>query len=259
MTASAQCILEARELEVRAGERVLARQLSLQVRGGQFIALLGRNGCGKTLTLHTLAGLRQPAGGGILLDAAPLASLRRTAIARRVGLLLQDLESGYPMSVLEAVLVGRHPHLPLWRWERAEDRAIARRCLARVGLAELAARTSDTLSGGEQRRVAMATLLAQDPALYLLDEPTNHLDPGQQNQMLELFRERCAAGCAVLASLHDPTLAARYADQVLLLYGDGRWSAGSAAQLLNGPSLSELYGTRIEEALVAGRRLFFTV
>jgi iron complex transport system ATP-binding protein len=237
---------------------VLASAVSLAVRGGQFTAVLGRNGCGKTLTLHTLAGLRAPAQGTIALGGLPLASLRRTAIARRVGLLLQDLESGYPTSVLEAVLVGRHPHLPLWKWESGADREIALRALERVGLAALAERTSETLSGGEQRRVAMATLLAQDPALYLLDEPTNHLDPGQQNQMLELFRERCAAGCAVLASLHDPTLAARYADRALLLYGDGRWSEGEAAQILTAQSLTELYGTPMQEAQVAGRRLFFS-
>ncbi|MGB8327601.1 MAG: ABC transporter ATP-binding protein, partial [Steroidobacteraceae bacterium] len=127
----------------------------------------------------------------------------------------------------------------------------------RVGLAAAAARPLPTFSGGEQRRIAIAALLAQDPPIVLLDEPTNHLDPNQALDVLDLFRERCRAGGTVLATLHDPTLAARYADRVLLLFGDGRWIDGAASEHLTGTRLSELYGVPIGEARVGDRRVFF--
>ena len=132
------------------------------------------------------------------------------------------------------------------------DRASARPRDAGAALRPLA-----SLSGGEQRRVAIAALLAQDPGTVLLDEPTNHLDPNQAIEVLDLFDERCRAGRSVVATLHDPTLAARYAHRVLLLHGDGRWAEGPADELLTSERLSELYGTRIGTARIGERRVFF--
>ncbi len=249
-------ILAVRGLDIRAGERLLVQGLDLDVRAGESIALLGRNGSGKSLTLHTLAGLRAPDGGSLILDGKPIDAFARRRVAQRIGLLLQDLESGHSETALEAVLVGRHPHLEPWQWERDEDRRLARSMLGRVGLEQLGARTMATLSGGEQRRVAMATLLAQQPGLFLLDEPTNHLDPHHQLAVLDLFREQTHGGRAVIATLHDPTLAARYADRVVLLYGDGRWLAGDAREVLTAENLSALYLAPVIAAEVEGRRVF---
>ena len=194
---------------------------------------------GKTLTLHALAGLKPAARGTVRLDGKSLAGLTRRAIARRMGLLMQDLEDAFTMTVLESVLIGRHPHLALWQWESAADEQLAYRALARVGLESFPARTVDTLSGGEQRRVAVATLLAQEPAVFLLDEPTNHLDPQHQLQVLGLFRALADKGAAVVATLHDPTLAARFADRVILLFGDGRWCSGPTREILTASALTD--------------------
>lgn len=248
--------LTARDLEVSVGARRLVAGLSLQFVPGEFVAILGRNGTGKTLTLHTLAGLRRPEAGGVYLDGLPLEGLSRRTIALRLGLLAQDVEESFVMSALEAVLVGRHPHLKLWQWETAEDERIALQALTAVDLEGFAARRTDTLSGGELRRVAVASLLAQEPALFLLDEPSNHLDPAHQLGILGLFRELCAAGRTVIASLHDPTVAARFADRVLLLHGDGRWAAGAASELLNAEKLSDLYLSPMLELQKDGRRIF---
>jgi len=248
--------LAAAGITVRAGTRALVRELSVQFAAGEIVAVLGRNGSGKTLTLHTLAGLRKPAAGEVSLDGTPIAELSRRAVALRLGLLPQDLEDAFVTTAIETVLIGRHPHLALWQWETAEDERLAHEALAAVDLSDFATRRSDTLSGGEQRRVAVAALLAQQPAIFLLDEPTNHLDPQHQLAVLGLFRRLADSGRTIITTLHDPTLAARFADRALLLFGDGRWSLGRVETALTAASLSALYLTPIIELGREGRRVF---
>jgi iron complex transport system ATP-binding protein len=248
--------LAASDLGVRAGARELVRGLSLEFLPGEVLAILGRNGSGKTLTLHPLAGLRAANAGTVLLDGAPLATFARRAVARRLGLLPQDLEDAFVTSALESVLIGRHPHLALWQWESQEDERRSRAALAAVDLDSYAERRTDTLSGGEQRRVAVAALLAQDPGIFLLDEPTNHLDPHHQLAVLGLFRGLADQGRCVITTLHDPTLAARFADRVLLLFGDGRFSLGPTGTALTAATLSELYATPMLELRQDHRRVF---
>ena len=252
-------MLAARALDIGAGGRTLVRSLEMEARGGEFIAVLGRNGVGKTLTLHTLAGLRAPATGTVRLDGRDLGAWPGTLRARRLALLPQSVDDPFPASVFESALIGRHPHLPFWQWEGAEDHAAAGGALAAVGLAAFRDRAVDSLSGGERRRLDIATLLAQDAAVCLLDEPINHLDPQHRNDVLALFRARADAGGLVIASLHDATLAARHADRVLLLHGDGRWQFGETGATLSAANLSDLYGVAVEEIPHRGRRVFVSV
>ena len=130
--------LDVQGLSVHAGARELVRELSIRFAPGEVVAILGRNGSGKTLSLHTLAGLRAPAAGAVLSGGTPLAQLSRRALALRVGLLPQDLEDAFVTTVLETVLIGRHPHLALWQWESAEDERVARESLAQVDMSEFA-------------------------------------------------------------------------------------------------------------------------
>jgi len=248
--------LAARQVSVRVGTRTLVNDLSVEFGPGEVIVILGCNGSGKTLTLHTLAGLRPPHAGSIHLDGVPFGELNRRAVALRLGLLAQDIEDAFVTTALEMVLIGRHPHMSLWQWESQDDERIAREALAAVELSDFAERRTDTLSGGEQRRVAIAALLAQQPGIFLLDEPTNHLDPHHQLGVLSLFRELALAGSTVITTLHDPTLAARFADRIILLFGDGRWSAGPVREVLTAQSLSALYNSPMIEIEKDGRRVF---
>jgi len=250
--------LAAAGISVRAGHRELVHELTVGFAAAEVVAILGRNGSGKTLTLHTLAGLRPPAAGAVSLDGVELTELRRRALALRLGLLPQDLEDAFVSTVIETVLIGRHPHLSLWQWESAQDERIAREALRAVDLEAFAGRRIHTLSGGEQRRVAIAALLAQEPRIFLLDEPTNHLDPHHQLAVLELFRGLADRGSTVITTLHDPTLAARFADRALLLYGDGRWLLGPVGTTLTAATLAELYLTPMTELGHDGRRVFVT-
>jgi iron complex transport system ATP-binding protein len=249
-------VLACSGLEVAVAGRSLVDALAFQARPGRFVALLGRNGAGKTLTLHTLAGLREASSGEVLLDGRPIGDWPPAARARRLALLPQAFEDPFPVTVLETALIGRHPHIGFWSWESDQDVAIVRGCLEDVGLAGCEGRIVDSLSGGERRRLAIASLLAQDADVCLLDEPTNHLDPQHQLGVLQLFRERASAGKAVVASLHDPTMAARFADDALLLHGDGRWDFGPCEEVLTEERLSALYASPMHEVGWRGRRVF---
>jgi iron complex transport system ATP-binding protein len=239
-------MLACRDLSVSVPGRTLVSALELSVAGGEFLAVLGPNGVGKSISMHTLAGLRRPLSGSIELNGVDIMALTRQQIASSLALLPQYTEDIFPTTVFDTVMIGRHPHIGRFKWESDLDREVARQSLALVDLAELVDRDVRTLSGGERRRLAVAQVVAQSPSIYLLDEPTNHLDPQHQLDVLRLFAQKTAAGDAVIASLHDVNLAARYADRCLLLYGDGRWEAGSTADVLTGDRLSALYGTPME-------------
>jgi iron complex transport system ATP-binding protein len=250
-------LLECRGIDVCVGPRTLVRGLDLQVRGGSMLAILGPNGSGKSLSLHTLAGLRAPKAGALSISGRPLAEWPRRALARELALLPQNVEDPFPASVIETVLLGRHPHIPRWQWESARDLAIASDALVAVGLAGYENRDVLTLSGGERRRAALAAVLAQTPRIFLLDEPTNQLDPNHQLEALQLLRERADQGAAVIVTLHDPNLAERFADAALLIGKDGAWSCGRVADILTPQQLSGLYDTRFEAVEISGRRVFY--
>jgi iron complex transport system ATP-binding protein len=254
---SAAPLLECRGVDVCVGSRTLVRGLDLQLGRGSVLAVLGPNGSGKSLSLHTLAGLRPPKAGALLISGRPLTDWPRRALARELALLPQNVEDPFPASVIETVLLGRHPHIARWQWESARDLAIASDALIAVGLAGYEERDVLTLSGGERRRAALAAVLAQTPRIFLLDEPTNQLDPNHQLEALQLLRERADAGAAVIVTLHDPNLAERFADSALLIGKDGDWRCGRVADILTPQHLSTLYDTRFEVVEIGGRRVFY--
>lgn len=244
-------LIETRNLDVAIAGKQVCRGLGLAIEPGQCWGLLGGNGVGKTTLLHTFAGLRPPARGAVLLEEKPLGVLSRRQVARRIGVLFQAVEDAFPATVLETVLIGRHPHLQRWRWETPRDIALARAALRGVGLDGMEARLLATLSGGERQRLALATVLTQDPALYLLDEPTNHLDLHHQIVLLDTFTRLAREhGKALLMALHDVNLAARFCSHLLLLFGAGETLLGPTQAVLNETHLQRLYGHPI--AAVSG-------
>ncbi|CAK0779757.1 iron complex transport system ATP-binding protein [Gammaproteobacteria bacterium] len=243
-------LLATRDLVVTiAGKRVVGIDgLTFNLHPGERLVILGRNGVGKTTLLHTLAGLRTAASGEIRLDGECYSELEPRSAARLRGFLPQQQGDAFPATVLETVLIGRHPHLGRWDWESERDESLAREALTAVGLEDFHNRTIHTLSGGERQRVALATLWVQQPRLYLLDEPLAHLDLKHQIAMLDLFSHRVREDAAALVMvLHDINLAARHADQALLLFGDGTHAIGPTATLLNTDHLNRLYGHPLRE------------
>ena len=235
-------LLEAGRLTVSIGGRTFCRDLDLTLQAGERLVILGRNGAGKSTLLSVLAGLRAPVAGQVRIAGASYATLgaRKSALIR--GWLPQARGDAFAATVLETVLVGRHPHLERWGWESGKDAKIVRQALAAVDLSGFEQRDVQTLSGGERQRVAIATLLAQAPRLFLLDEPIAHLDLKHQIAMLELFSAQARdTGAAVAMVLHEPALAWRYSDRVLLIHGDGLTECGPTRQMLTAERLSALY------------------
>ncbi len=251
-------LLEADGLALRIGERWLCHPFGFRLCAGQCLALIGPNGAGKTTLLHTLAGLRAPTAGRVVFGGREAAQWPAVEAARFRGLLAQQQPDQFAATVLETVLIGRHPHIGRWGWEAEEDRALARQALAEVDLAGFEQRDVMSLSGGERQRVAIATLLTQAPQLFLLDEPLNHLDLHHQITTMELFRSRtqCATASAVVMVLHDLNLAARYADQVILLDGRGGVTAGARDHVLCAERLSAVFDHPLRRIDIDGRPTF---
>ena len=251
-------MLETRGLHLSIGDKLICRDLNLQVQRGERWGVLGVNGVGKTTLLLTLAGLKMPQAGSVLLDGTAINELPKRKAAQRCGVMLQDSDDAFPASVLETALIGRHPYLHLWEWESAEDEAIARAALQAVGIADLAQRPSNTLSGGERRRLALATLLTQDTDLMLLDEPVNHLDLHHQIDALTLLTQQVKQrGKTAVMVLHDINLAARYCDALLLLFGDGEALQGRVGEVLNVENLTRLYGHPVHSVETAEGAFFY--
>lgn len=241
-TPDPKSLLEAKNLSVEIGDVGVVDNLTFAVHRGEFWGVLGPNGVGKTTLLKTLAGLHIPSQGAIFLDHQNLNCHPRRVIARKLGMLTQDTRYAFEATCEETALVGRHPYLKPWSRESEADRQLTRQALADLELLKLADRSCRQLSGGESRRLALATLLVQDPDILLLDEPTNHLDPANQVSILNVLARRVRESnkCAVMTS-HEVNLATCYCTHVILLYGDNHWSAGPTQKLLTEKNLSALY------------------
>ena len=233
-------LLCTQRLRVKIADTLACEDLNLQIEAGQNWAILGMNGCGKTTLLHTLAGLRPADRGDISLQQRPLHRLSRREIAQKLAVLLQHQEDHFPATVLETVLIGRHPHIPPWQWESESDKQLALDALQQLGLQDFAERSVLTLSGGERQRVALATLLVQQTPLRLLDEPVNHLDIHHQQQVMQILSSNEPQQASVFV-LHDINLAQRYCNHALLMFGNGETLQGRCEEVLNEENLSRLY------------------
>ncbi len=251
--------LRAKELVIDIPDRGDGQPLDFTVEPGQMWGVLGPNGAGKTTLLHTLAGLRAPRHGLVCLGEHSLTELRRRRISQQLGLVFQERQDGFPATVLETALIGRHPWLSPWQMESGDDERFARQALDQLDVGHLSDRLVNTLSGGERQRVAIATVLTQAPDTWLLDEPTNHLDLHHQVSVLQLLTEQARSGRSVFMCLHDLNLAARWCDHLLLLFpkGDACW--GPAERMLVPAALELLYGQKLITVEADGAPVFVPV
>jgi len=235
-------LLQAKSLTVTIAGKSICNELSVRMQRGECWAILGGNGAGKTTLLHTFAGLRTADAGQIDFSDKLLQHWSRKLLSQKLGLLLQDSNDIFPSTVLETVMIGRHPHLKFWEMESQSDFDIARQALADVSLEDIQNRQVNTLSGGERRRLAIATLLVQNPELFLLDEPTNHLDMRYQITLLEMLIEKAKSKNGTLCMvLHDANLARRFCTHIMLMIGPDDIVTGNVEDVLIEDNLARLY------------------
>ena len=250
-------ILELENLEIKIGDTVICRELSLLLEGGRLLGILGRNGAGKTTLLHTIMGFRPFQHGAIRIQQEDLHAIPRQQLATKIGLLFQESENSLPATVLETVMLGRHPHSENLLWDSPADVAYCRETLSQMGLGSLENRQVSTLSGGEKQRLAIALLLAQNPKVLLLDEPSNHLDIDYQIKILSLLHEKSRKqNAAMIIASHDINLVSRFCDDVLLLLEDGNAITGPIAEVLDTQNLERAFGCKVECVQVSGHHYY---
>jgi iron complex transport system ATP-binding protein len=241
--------LAAAHVSVRRNGRAIVDDVSFDLEGGGFVALVGANGAGKSTLLSVLAGLIEADAGAVTLDGAALAGIDRRALARRRAYLPQNPRAEWPIAVERLVALGLTPHLPAFGglpggWEPRLTRAIEACDLVSQRL-----QPATTLSGGELARAMLARALIGDPQVLIADEPTAGLDPRHSLDTAARLRALAAQGKLVIAATHDLTLAARYSTHLLAML-DGRLAAfGPTAKVLTPDLLRQVFGV---EARVTG-------
>ena len=249
-------MIELSDARLDIGGRVLLDGLDARFAPGELVAVLGRNGVGKTTLLRAIAGLHATAKGAIRIDGASVTALNPMERALRVALVAGDDVLLDALRVRDVVAIGRFPHHRWWQWhERLADHEAVDRALDAVGIGTFSERFFATLSSGERQRVWIALGLAQETPVLLLDEPTSHLDVRVAHDILALLRSLASAGKTVVCALHDLNEAAAYADRVALL-GDGRLlCAGTPESMLAGDLPERAYGIAMERVRLADGRL----
>ena len=217
--------------------------ISVSIAPGSLTGLLGPNGCGKTTLLKLLSGVLKPDLGSVRLGDREVRTMSPRAVAQQIAVVPQETHPAFDFTVLEMVLMGRHPHLGAFQLEGPGDLAIAREAMLATGIAHLAGRAYMTLSGGEKQRVVIASALTQQPRVLLLDEPTASLDLGYQLEIASLLKQlNRERGVTMVLATHDLNLAASLCDTLVLVRSGRVLMQGPAREVLTSATVQQLYG-----------------
>ncbi|MFC1543865.1 ABC transporter ATP-binding protein [Gemmatimonadota bacterium] len=226
--------------------RQALKGVDLDAQPGEIVGLIGPNGSGKSTLIRILSGVLSDYTGSAKVDGAEVREHPRRDLARLVAVVPQETPASLPFSVLETVLMGRHPHLAGVAFETPADVRLAMEGLERSGAAHLADRGLGELSSGERQRVVFAKALAQQPRVLLLDEPTSFLDIRFQVELYDLVRALAKGeGVTVLTALHDLNLAAEYCDRIYLLRDGSLHASGPTDEVLTYRNLTEAFQTDV--------------
>ncbi|MFF7558301.1 ABC transporter ATP-binding protein [Streptomyces olivaceus] len=239
--------LTAENVTLAYDQRVIAKQLSVEIPDNSFTVIVGPNACGKSTLLRALSRMLKPSEGRVLLDGSVIQSTPAKQVARTLGLLPQSSIAPDGITVGDLVGRGRYPHQGLLRQWSTEDERVVQESMAQTGISELAERYVDELSGGQRQRVWIAMALAQQTPLLLLDEPTTYLDIQHQIDVLDLCAElHEEQGRTLVAVLHDLNHAARYATHLIALREGEIIAEGAPKDIVTADLVERVFGLRCQ-------------
>lgn len=234
---------------------IILHEIEMGLNKGEVVSIVGPNGAGKTTLLKSVASILPLQKGTVQIGGVDVRSIKPAELAKIQAYVPQQASSGFPLTVMETVMLGRKPYI---RWGvREKDLRIVESLLAELRLTRYAERYMDELSGGERQKVLIARALAQQPQMLLLDEPTSALDIRHQLEVLQIVRDLAKrAGMLVVLILHDLELAARYSDVVYMLKDGAVFAGGKPQEVFTAANMETVYGVRMEiEQAVHGMKM----
>jgi iron complex transport system ATP-binding protein len=235
--------LSASEIIVRRGSRTILRDVALRAVAGEFVAVIGANGAGKSTLLAMLAGLLAADSGTVHLDAKPLSNYTGKELSRRRAYLPQNPRCEWPISVQRLVALGLTPTLPAFGGWSPDDQVKIDRSLVDFDLVDHRDQPATTLSGGELARAMLARAFIGDPDILIVDEPVTGLDPRHALDCISRLRAFAQGGKLVIASLHDLTLAGRYASRIVALSAGKAECDGTPEDVLTTELIRKVFDT----------------
>lgn len=245
---SVEC-LEALAVHFRRGARVILDDITISLKSGEIVALLGANGAGKSTLFRILLGFLKPERGEVRLGGEPLADFSRRALAQRIAYVPQAHVAPFPYKVHDVVLLGRLAEMGIFRAPQAADHRAVDEVLERLAITHLATRPYTEISGGERQLTLIARALAQGAGILILDEPMTGLDYGYQVRLLHHLVDLAGSGHSILFSTHNPEHAVRVATRIVVLRDGAIMADGPPAQIITPSLIRALYGVAVSTLL----------
>ena len=228
------------------GKKEVLKDVSFNIDKASFTGIIGRNGAGKSTFLKVMCGLLKPRCGTIKINGRDITDFSRQEFSKTVAFMPQNIDTSFPFTVEEFVLLGRYPYMSVFKIPSQEDKAKVKEVMDFAGIAEFAKRNINELSGGEKQRVLIAQTIAQGTEIMVFDEPTSHLDIGSQNDILKLLRSLNKNGKkTIIVTLHDLNAAGEFCDNLILMHEGGVLNQGLPDEVLNYSDIEKVYKTTV--------------
>lgn len=228
-----------------AGHEVI-KGISLNIKNGDFVGIIGKNGVGKTTFLKSLSGLIKPFSGNIFIDDIDIYKIKKSVLAKKIAFMPQTMQFDFPFTVKDFIMFGRYPYMNIFKHASGKDFNIVRETMAFTGVTEFAERNISELSGGEKQKVLMAQTLSQGTDIIALDEPTAHLDIGSQSSIFKILRMlNQKYNKTIITTIHDLNLAGEFCSHLILIDGGKVFNNGTCDEVLNYRDIEKVYDAKV--------------